>query len=180
VAAAALVLLAAALALRPAPSEGSTTPMLVAAHELAAGTTLHTSDVAVVHLAPELRPRAALTTPSEAEGRVLAGATTTGEPLTRARLLDGAMDPTTAAVPFRLADPSVAALLAPGAKVDVVTVSPTGDPTVLATNATVLTVRETEETTTSAGHLVVIALPREEATQVAGASLNQPVAVTLR
>jgi Flp pilus assembly protein CpaB len=155
--------------------------MLVAAHDLAAGTTLRATDVKVVRLSPELRPPAALTRPREAEGRVLAGATTTGEPLTRARLLAGALDPATSAVPFRLADPAVAALLVPGARVDVVTVSPNaGEPVVLATNATILTVRKAEENPTSAGHLVVIALPRDEATRVAGASLGQPVAVTLR
>jgi Flp pilus assembly protein CpaB len=181
VAAAALVLLAAALALRPSTSADATTPMLVAAHDLAAGTTLRAADVEVVRLPAELRPPAALTKPREAEGRILAGATTTGEPLTRARLLGSTRDPTTAAVPFRLADPAVAALLVPGARVDVVTVSPTaGEPIVLATNATILTVRKAKEGPTSEGHLVVIALPREEAAQVAAASLGQPVAVTLR
>jgi pilus assembly protein CpaB len=180
-AATALVLLAAALALRPSHPQTTTTPMLVAAHDLAAGTTLRATDVAVVHLSPEFRPRAALTRPREAVGRVLAGATTTGEPVTRARLLGGTLDPTTAAVPFRLADPAVAALLTPGARVDVVTVTPNaGEPLVLATNATILTVREARESSTPDGHLVVIALPREEAARVAGASLSQPVAVTLR
>jgi hypothetical protein len=86
-------------------------------------------------------------------------------------------DPTAAAVPFRLADPAVADLLTPGVRVDVVTVSANNtDPVILADNATVLTVRRADED----ANLVVIALPRGEATRVAAAALDQPVAVTLR
>jgi hypothetical protein len=86
-------------------------------------------------------------------------------------------DPTAAAVPFRLADPAVADMLTPGVRVDVVTVAPSStDPVVLATNATVLTVRRAD----TESSLVVIALPREEATRVAAAALGQPVTVTLR
>ncbi|MFL6126104.1 SAF domain-containing protein [Actinophytocola sp.] len=179
-----LVLLAAVLALRPPRREADTTvPMLVAAHDLPPGTTLRAADVEVSRLSPSLRPRAALTTPAEATGRVLASATTAGEPLTRARLVGpensrlSAGDPTASAVPFRLADPAVADLLTPGARVDVVTVArSSADPLVLATNATVLTIRRAD----ADASLVVIALPREEATRVAAAALDQPVAVTLR
>jgi len=179
-----LVLLAAVLALSPTRDKAdSTVPMLVAARDLPPGTTLRAIDVEVSHLPPSLRPQAALTMPTEVTGRVLASATTTGEPLTRARLVGrensrlSAGDPTASAVPFRLADPAVADLLTPGAHVDVVTVAPSStDPLVLATNATVLTVRRAD----ADASLVVIALPREEATRVAAAALNQPVAVTLR
>lgn len=179
-----LVLAAAVLALRPQPRDENTVPMLVAARDLPPGTTLRADDVTVSHLPPSLRPRAALTTPSQATGRVLAGATTAGEPLTGARLLGTANthlttgDPSAAAVPFRLADPAVAALLTPGVRVDVVTVSESSDARVLAENAAVLTVRPADDS--ADGHLVVLALPQAEATQVAAASLGHPVAVTLR
>jgi pilus assembly protein CpaB len=184
IAALVLVLLAAVLALRPARRDTDTTvPMLVAARDLPPGTTLRAADVEVSRLPPSLRPRAALTTPEEATGRVLAGAATAGEPLTKARLVGpessrlSTGDPTASAVPFRLADPAVADLLTPGARVDVVTVAPSSaDPLVLATDATVLTVRRAD----ADASLVVIALPREEATRVAAAALDQPVAVTLR
>jgi Flp pilus assembly protein CpaB len=179
-----LVLAAAVLALRPQPRDDNTVPMLVAARDLPPGTTLRADDVTVAHLPPSLRPQAALTTPSQATGRVLAGATTTGEPLTGARLLGTTNtrlttgDPLAAAVPFRLADPAVAALLTPGVRVDVVTVSESSDARVLAENAAVLTVRPADDN--ADGHLVVLALPQAEATQVAAASLGHPVAVTLR
>jgi Flp pilus assembly protein CpaB len=179
-----LVLAAAALAIRPQPRATDTVPMLTAARDLPPGTTLVDADLTVSRLPPSLRPKAALTDPGQARGRVLAAATTAGEPLTGARLLGRentrltAGDPSAAAVPFRLADPAVAGLLTAGLRVDVVTVSPTSDAEVLATNATVVTVRPADEATE--GHLVVLALPREEATRVAAASLGQPVAVTLR
>lgn len=179
-----LVLAAAVLAIRPQPREPDTVPMLVASRDLPPGTTLRATDMSVSRLSPSLRPRSALTDPAQATGRVLAGATTAGEPLTSARLVGPANthlttgDPSAAAVPFRLADPAVAGLLTPGLRVDVVTVSPTASAIVLAANATVLTVRPADKE--AEGHLVVLALPRKEATQVAAASLGQPVAVTLR
>lgn len=177
-----LVLLAAALAVRPTHrAPDPTVPVLVTTRDLPPGTTLRATDIEVSRSPPSLRPPAALTTPEEATGRVLAGATTAGEPLTKARLLGPENSLLTtgtsqaAAVPFRLADPAVADLLTPGVRVDVVTVSATNtDPVVLATNATVLTTRAADTS------LVVIALPREEATRVAAASLGQPVTVTLR
>lgn len=179
-----LVLLAAALALLETTSDSAATvPMLVAARDLPPGTTLRVTDVTVSRLPESLRPPAALTAPDQVTGRVLAAATTSGEPLTKARLLGpentrlATDDPTASAVPFRLADPAVAGLLTPGTRVDVVTVAQSSpDPVVLATNATVLTVRQP----TDDSSLVVIALPREEATRVAAAALDQPVAVTLR
>jgi pilus assembly protein CpaB len=184
IAAVVLVLLAAALALRPTgPAAAPTVPMLVAARDLPPGVTLRAADVEVSRLPPPLRPPAALTAPAQVMGRVLASATTAGEPLTRARLVGpensrlSAGDPSAAAVPFRLADPAVAGMLTPGARVDVVTVAPSStDPVVLAVNATVLTVRRAD----AESSLVVIALPREEATRVAAAALGQPVTVTLR
>jgi pilus assembly protein CpaB len=180
----ALVLLAAALALRPPTHDATeTVPILVAARDLPPGVTLRGSDVEVSRLAPSLRPAAALTSPGQATGRVLASATTAGEPLTDVRLVGpensrlATGDPSAAAVPFRLADPAVAGMLTPGARVDVVTVAPSSaDPVLLATNATVLTIRRAD----AESSLVVIALPQEEATRVAAAALDQPVAVTLR
>lgn len=179
-----LVLAAAVLAFRPVRrATDPTVPVLVAARDLPPGVTLRASDVKVSRQPPSTRPASALTAPSQIAGRVLAGATTAGEPLTRARLVGpensrlAAGDPDAAAVPFRLADPAVADLLTPGVRVDVVTVAPSSaQPLVLASNATVLTIRQADDKAS----LVVIALPREEATQVAAAALNQPVAVTLR
>jgi pilus assembly protein CpaB len=124
---------------------------------------------------------------------VLAGAASRGEPVTRTRLVGrensrlATGDPDAVAVPVRLADPEVAALLNPGAHVDVVTVAPEGGSgaVLLAADATVVTVRADEpeggvQPGARPGRLVVIAVPRESATRLASVSLGQPVAVTLR
>jgi pilus assembly protein CpaB len=184
--AAALILLAAALALRPAQArDGPVRPMLVAAHDLAPGVTLGAADVRVVAVPEGLRPAAALGSADEVTGRVLAGAATSGEPITGARLV-GAENTRLAtggsgavAVPVRLADPAVADLLSPGTRVDVVTADPHGTAgALLAGDATVVTVRA--DRTEKTGRLVVIAMPRDTATRVASISLGQPVTVTLR
>jgi pilus assembly protein CpaB len=195
IAAAVLVLAAVALAIRPPPrAHGEpTVPMLVAARDLAPGSSLSPSDVRVVRAPESLRPTAALTAAEQVTGRVLAGAASTGEPVTRTRLVgrDNSRlttgDPDAVAVPVRLADPEVATLLTPGARVDVVTASQEGgaEAVVLATDATVVTVRADEsDGATRAGsrpgRLVVIAVPRKSAARLASVSLDQPVAVTLR
>jgi pilus assembly protein CpaB len=186
-----LVVLAAAIALRPQPG---TTTVLVAAHDLTPGTTLGAGDVRPQRLPPELVPSGAMAQLSDVEGRVLAGAARRGEPITDARLLgDGltrllAPDSGSASVPVRLSDPDVAALLAPGSTVDVVSVAERGDrPTVLAERATVLAVLDAGDASGPAavnrrqqGRLVVVVLPRDAATQVAAASLSQSLTVTLR
>lgn len=189
-----LVLLAVALAVRPPPQTHGepTVPMLVAARDLAPGSSLRPADVRVVRTPKSLRPPAALTAPGQAAGRVLAGAASRGEPVTRVRLVGRENsrlttgDPDAVAVPVRLADPEVAALLTPGAHVDVVTVAAEGgvDAVLLASDATVVTVRADEPADMRAGprpgRLVVIAVPGASATRLASVSLGQPVAVTLR
>src|SRR5689334_17689350 len=86
--AAALVLLAAALALKSNPGRGTpVSPVLVAAHDLASGVTLTPADVRVVLAPVALRPASALTSVDQAAGRVLAGAAGAGEPVTAARLV---------------------------------------------------------------------------------------------
>ena len=188
----ALVLLAAALALRPHTVRAEpTVPILVAARDLAPGVILTPADVRVVAAPAALRPAAALGSPREVAGRVLAGAATSGEPITRARLVGpentrlstGGTDDV--AVPVRLADPAVADLLTPGAVVDVVTADPHGTAgALLAAGATVVTVRAADPpggaSTGRPGRLVVIAMPRDTATKVASVSLGQPVTVTLQ
>lgn len=187
VVAALLVLVALALAIRPPPRATGepTVPLLVAARDLAPGSTLRAADVRIVRAPESLLPATALTAADQATGRVLAGAASRGEPLTGTRLVGrensrlATGDPSAVAVPVRLADPEVAALLTPGARVDVVTVAP-GDEVagvVLAADAIVVTVRETAD---QSGHLVVIAVPPDTATRLAAVSLGQPVAVTLR
>lgn len=181
VAAAALVTFALVLAL--APRSGSVgVPVVVTAADLAAGSTVRPDDLTVREWPADLVPAGAVLDPASARGRVLVGAARAGEALTDVRLLDTASSAAGtdgAAVPVRLADAGVAALLRPGNHVDVVTPGERTDrPVVLAADAIVLTVLEPEPG--SRGRLVMVAMPRDVATRVAAASLADQVAVTLR
>jgi Flp pilus assembly protein CpaB len=187
--AAAFAILALVLALRPDPSGAQpTAPVLLARHDLAPGSTLTPADVVLRQLPADLLPTGALSTVRAATGHVLGGALRAGEPITDVRLVDTSFPggaPGTSAVPVRLADPAVADLLHPGARVDVVTTDQTDDPassagSVLATGAIVLTVRDADTAPGQHGRLVVLALPEQVAIRVAAVSLRQPVTVTLR
>jgi pilus assembly protein CpaB len=188
--AAAALLAGLALVLAVAPARDAGAPVVVAARDLGSGTTLAGADVAVAVWPVPLVPPGALRAAGEADGRVLAGAARAGEPITDVRLagpdaatrLLGRGD--AAAVPVRLADPDVAALLAPGSRVDLVAPGPAGErPVLLAADAAVLTVLATGPDPPSRadrGGLVLVALPRAEAARVAAAALADEVAITLR
>jgi Flp pilus assembly protein CpaB len=179
-AAAALCLLALLLALAPRAGPPGTT-VLVAASDLTAGSTVRAADVAVRAWPEQLLPAGALRDVSAAEGRVLVGAARAGEPLTDARLVGAGPAPPggDAAVPVRLADAGVAALLTPGRQVDVVTVGAAADePVVLAPGASVLAVLPEDEA--GSGRLVLVAMAPATAARVAAASLSDQVAITLR
>jgi pilus assembly protein CpaB len=175
--AAGLVVLAAFLALRPNPADEA--PMVVAASDLAPGTALSMKDVELVRAPPALVPTGALTEASTAVGQILTGAAAEGEPITSKRLLGKENIrlvsglPDASAVPVRLPDSGIADLLAPGARVDII--SP--DRKVLASSATVLLVRPTSSTQS---RLAIVALPHDTAATVAATSLTQELAVTLR
>jgi Flp pilus assembly protein CpaB len=177
------------LALSPAP--GSTgRPVLVAAHDLTAGATLGPADLAVRSWPDALVPTGVLHRVADAEGRVLAGAARAGEPVTDLRLAGQALAVHAAgvadavSVPVRLADPAVAALLATGSVVDVVTAGSTaGEAVVLARGAVVVTVLAAEPGVAAGagrGRVVLVALPQQAATRLAAAALSEQVAVTLR
>lgn len=184
----ALVVLAGVLAFRPAGArETSQAGVVVAARDLRPGSTVTPADVEVRLLPSSAVPVGALTSREAVVGRVLAGPVRTGEPITDVRLVgpaDTALttgDPAAATVPVQLADPDVADLLRPGIRVDVVALSPDQQANpVLAENAVVIAVRDTAGTPTQPGRLVLLAVAQQKATQLAAASLRQPVTVTLR
>jgi Flp pilus assembly protein CpaB len=181
-AAGALAALALVLALAPGSDSGGV-PVVVAAVDVAAGSTLDTADLTVRRWPAELVPGGALPDPTGAAGRVLVGAARAGEPITDTRLAGPAAalgaPPGSAAVPVRLADSGAAALLVPGSTVDVVTVGgESGEPVVLAAAAAVLAVLPPDSP--SSGRLVLVAMPSGVAARVAAASLTEQVAVTLR
>jgi Flp pilus assembly protein CpaB len=188
----ALLLTAGVLAVRPVKAESSPSgPAVVSARDIAAGSVLSPADVRLVQVPDSLRPAGALSTLEATEGRLLAGAARSGEPITDARLVNppanipGSGDSGKSIVPVRLSESAVASLLHPGERVDVVTASSDGGRQVLASMAVVVTVVPDETgsrygTAAKDGPLVLLELPSDSATQVAAMSLERAVAVTLR
>ncbi|MDQ3154445.1 MAG: SAF domain-containing protein [Actinomycetota bacterium] len=182
-----LVLLAAALALAPGVGTDPGVTIVVASRDLAPGDALGSGAVRVVSLPSALVPDGAATSVEAVAGRVLAAPLRRGEPVTDVRVTGTALarsvsgDSGAVSVPVRLSDPDVAALLHPGATVDVVTLGERQDqPVVLARGARVLTVLAEGRGPGAEGRLVLVALDPDAATRVAGASLSQAVTVTVR
>ncbi len=181
-----LVLLAAALALAP-DGGGDGVAIVVASRDLAPGDALDAQAVRVVSLPSALVPDGTPTSVDAVAGRVLAAPLRRGEPVTDVRVTGAALarsvsgDSGAVSVPIRLSDPDVAALLHPGATVDVVALGERQDqPVVLARGARVLTVLAEARGPGAQGRLVLVALGPDAATRVAGASLSQAVTVTVR
>ncbi|MDQ3764064.1 MAG: SAF domain-containing protein [Actinomycetota bacterium] len=188
VAAAVLVGLAAVLALIPDQRSSTEDAVVVAARDLTPGTVLEASGITLRGLPAQAIPDGAARTPAAVLGRTLAAPVRRGEPLTDVRLTGPDLaravstNPDAVSVPLRLADPGVAALLHPGAAVDVVTVGERQDePVVLARDARVLAVLEAGiRTGAHDGRLVLIALDPVAAARVAAASISQTLTVTVR
>lgn len=174
----------------PAPASVALT---VAAHDLPAGTVVATGDLTRVRVPPGALP-AGLT--DQLTGRVLAGAVRRGEPITDARLVgpdltDG--HPGLVAVPVRLPDAAMAALLRVGDRVQLLATDPQdGSTTVAAPDALVLALPAADETpvtssvspnavtTGAGGRLVVIGVTEDLITRVAAAAARDFLAYAYR
>ncbi|MGH3883924.1 MAG: SAF domain-containing protein [Pseudonocardiaceae bacterium] len=183
----AAVLVGVAVVLAMTPGTGSAVEVVVAARDLAPGTVLEETEVTMRGLPSPVVPDGAARIPATVLGRTLAAPVRRGEPLTDVRLTGPDLartvpvSPDAVSVPLRLADPDIAALLHPGAAVDVVTVGERQDePVVLARSARVLAVLEAGPRTGARdGRLVLVALDPAAATRVAAASLSQTLTVTV-
>lgn len=107
--------------LRPAPPP--TTPVVVAARELPAGTVLQAGDLRVARVHPGMVPDGAPQAVPDVVGRRLSTGVPARLPLVPTVLAESgwsaAAPSGTVVVPVRLADPAVAALLQPGDVIDV-------------------------------------------------------------
>jgi Flp pilus assembly protein CpaB len=158
--------------LRPPPPD--VVAVLTAARDLPAGTTLHEQDLRSVDYASGTAPSGLA---SDAVGRVLAAPVRAGEPLTDVRLVGAALAaayPGSVAIPVRLPDAGMAALLHVGDRIDLVAADPQGGAArVVASDLVVVALpRPDEESMASGmpGRLVVLAAPeavREDVAQAA-------------
>jgi Flp pilus assembly protein CpaB len=153
-----------------------TVAVLVAAHDLPAGTAVAADDLVRVEFRAGSEPDGLVPDPA---GRTVVSAVRRGEPLTDARLLGptlAAGHPGLVATPVRLPDAAMAALLRAGDTVDVLAADPQGGPAgTVAADALVLAVPAVADDAVAdalPGRLVVLALDPSEVTQVSGASVT--------
>jgi Flp pilus assembly protein CpaB len=183
--AAALVAISVFAGLRTvAPPEPATVEVAVAAHDLPAGTVLADHHLTSAAFPADLVPAGVAERPV---GRSLAAAVNAGEPVTDVRLVGPALSrarPGEQAVPVRLPDAGMAALLRPGDTIDVFSTDPaSGESRLLAGNVTVLALPAATEPAGPAsgqasGALVVLSLAPDRIQTVTGASLAEFLTVT--
>ncbi len=158
--------------------------VLVAAHDLPAGTRLSADDLAVRAFAPGSVPTGMLRR-ADALGRTTVGPVRAGEPLTDARVLTRSLlagYPGAVATPVRIGDPGVTRLLRVGDRINVLAADPQGGGArVLATDAPVLALprRASAGTDLVSGALVVVAVPAETARALVAAGVDSVMSLTV-
>ena len=172
----------------PAAVATPSAEILVATHTLGAGHRLAVTDVTTSSWPLALVPAAALGPAADVVGRIVTGAVAAGEPITALRLLgDGfvqALSPGTTAVPIRLADAGVGALLRPGDHIDLYAVpaGAAGEPApvqLLAARAVVIAVPEQPDGVLPEGSIVVVAVRDTSTAGLVRAAYTGSIAATL-
>lgn len=169
--------------LSPAPPDH--VDLLVAASDLSAGSEVSADDVTTVRVPHDAVPEGAQQR-DDVVGRTLAGPVRRGEPVTdvglvTAQMLEGY--PGMVALPVRVPDADVVALLQPGDTIDVVATDPSsGETSQVATGARVVTVPSRGSGSTRVGQqlpgrLVVLAAPAVTARHIAGAAATSYLSV---
>lgn len=150
-------------------------PVLVASHDVAAGTTLSAGDVTSVGFAPGSVPDGVVESRAAALGRTTVGPITAGEPLTEVRLLGAGLlerYPGTVAAPVRLGDRATVGLLRVGDRIDILAADPQGSgPAVVAAHdvpVIAIPPRRDARAGLSGGGLVLVAVPDQTARALAG------------
>lgn len=166
---------ATALEASAAPAD-PTVPVLVAARDLAPGTTLTGADLTTGSFRPGSVPQGTVGL-RDAVGRRVVGPVRAGEPVTDVRLLDAALlarYPGASAVPVRLGDADAAALLRVGDRITLLATDPqaSGPAVAVAEDAPVLALPRSrgDHLQLTGGALVVLALDPGTARVVAGAA----------
>ncbi len=153
--------------------------VLVAAHDLAAGSVLGSDDLTTARFAADTVPAGLGGSP---EGRVLAAPLRAGEPVTDVRLVGRALAasyPGLTAVPVRLPDAGMADLLRVGDRVDLVAADPQGSgASVVAADVPVLALPAPAPADAGAGtgglpgRLVVVGAGTTDVPRIADASVR--------
>jgi Flp pilus assembly protein CpaB len=162
------------------------TVVLVAARDLPAGVVLAADDLRRASYAAGTAPTGAATTPV---GRTLAAPLRRGEPVTDVRLVGPGLargHPGLVAVPVRIPDAGMVALLRAGDRIDLVAADPQGSGArVVAEDVPVLALPAAQADETGpagalTGRLVVVGLPAAEVTPLAEAAARDFLSLTLK
>jgi len=159
-----------------APDPPPTVAVTVAARDLGAGSVLAPGDVTLVRVPPDSVPDGRVRDPV---GRTLAGAVRRGTPVTDTALVGAALvtaHPGTVALPVRLPDSAMVALLHVGDRVDLVAADPQGGPaSTVSQRALVLAVPPPTAGAAAdglPGRLVVLGVPQAQVSDVSSASVT--------
>ena len=154
----------------------ATVPVLVAARDLPAGARIDAADLETVRFAPGSAPEAVADDPV---GQVLAAPLRSGEPVTDVRLVGPELtagQPGVVAVPVRLPDPAMVALLDVGDRIDLLATDPQeGGASVVATDVPVLAIPAADDRTGASGlpgRLVVVGAEAAQVTSLAEAAVH--------
>lgn len=187
VVAGALVVLAAVAAWRDDP-QADQSDVVVTVHDLSPGVEITPADVRVESRSASAVPEGAHSDVDAVVGATLAGPTRRGEIVTDVRLLsprlaESAAGPDARIVPIPLADEALTNLVRAGDVVDIVAApaDEAGAARLIATDAVVVLVSAEQNGvgSRSGGRIVLVALPATAAKAVAGATLVEPVTLTL-
>jgi len=160
------------------PGGGTTTPMIVAAHDLPAGTVISDQDVIVITAPDDLVPDGCFTSADDLIGRPLSVGLTRGTPLTTAAISTTALTNQAKGemlVPFRVRDPDIVGLLQVGDHLTIVTSTPEGLMMTVAEHVRVAQLPLPASSgvwgsSGTSGALIVVAAPAPVAGQLAAAS----------
>ena len=177
----AAVAVAAGLQAAAGPSP-DTESVLVAARDLPAGAEIGEGDLRTTRFAPGSAPDNRAVDPV---GQVLAAPLRAGEPVTDVRLVGPELtagQPGLVAVPVRLPDPGMVALLDVGDRIDLVATDPQGgDATVVADDVPVLAIPAADDQATTsglAGRLLVVGADSSQVEPLAAAAVRAFVTYT--
>lgn len=160
-----------------------TTPIVVAAQSVPAGSTLTSSDLTVLAMPSELVPTGAYDSPEALIGKIVITDLDTKELVTTNRLVGTRPQARSneVLVPVRLADAGAAGLLAPGDVVSVIAANADGQARVIASGARVVT-RPLPPAgfSSQTGSLVLLSVAPDEAVGLAAVSNQRALTAVLQ
>jgi Flp pilus assembly protein CpaB len=169
------------------PESSGTVPVVVAAHELAGGSTIVQADLVVVQVPPAIVPDGAFRDSTELVGGEVVAPVPARRPLTTSDLLDthALVGRGKVAVPVRFSDAETVAILRVGSRIDVLG-QPTSDAavTTVAQDVRVVAIPGTGQggllDSSSASGLVLVEADQTQATAVVTASSVGTLGYVLR